>query len=126
MYGNTQSTTLKDTFDIERIKALNLNSSVPVIQEMLNESNINGSNYQQMSSLNKIDINNVKSVEKVYYENPLELPAELIALAKDYEWVYKYAVKSPVSSGERNKGSIKINIANTDCAFRIHKRTHVD
>ena len=113
MYGNTQSTTLKDTFDIERIKALNLNSSVPVIQEMLNESNINGSNYQQMSSLNKIDINNVKSVEKVYYENPLELPAELIALAKDYEWVYKYAVKSPVSSGNRSGSSIQINIANT-------------
>ena len=115
MYGNTQSTTLKDTFDIERIKALNLNSSVPIIQEMLKESNINVSNYQQISSLNTIDINSIRSdsTEKVYYENPLQLPAELIALAKDYEWVYKYAVKSPVSSGERNKGSIKINIANT-------------
>ena len=115
MYGNTQSTTLKDTFDIERIKALNLNSSVPIIQEMLKESNINVSNYQQISSLNTIDINSSRSdsTEKVYYENPLQLPAELIALAKDYEWIYKYAVKSPVSSGERNNGSIKINIANT-------------
>ena len=115
MYGNTQSTTLKDTFDIERIKALNLNSSVPVIQEMLKESNINVSNYQQISSLNTIDINSSisDSTEKVYYENPLQLPAELIALAKDYEWIYKYAVKSPASSGERNNGSIKINIANT-------------
>ena len=115
MYGNTQSTTLKDTFDIERIKALNLNSSVPVIQEMLKESNINASNYQQISSLNTIDINSSRSdsTEKVYYENPLQLPAELIALAKDYEWIYKYAVKSPVSSGERSNGSIKINIANT-------------
>ena len=112
MYGNTQSTTLKDTFDIERIKALNLNSSVPVIQEMLKESNINVSNYQQISSLNTIDINSIRSdsTEKVYYENPLQLPAELIALAKDYEWIYKYAVKSPASSGERNNGSIKINI----------------
>ena len=74
MYGNTQSTTLKDTFDIERIKALNLNSSVPIIQEMLKESNINVSNYQQISSLNTIDINSSRSdsTEKVYYENPLQ------------------------------------------------------
>ena len=139
MYGSTRSQSFEATFDIERIKhgALNLNKSIPVVQEMLKQTNINISNYQKYPNMRTVanpstmisgssrDYKNIgereyegteynkdgsqKTVkykgmdgdmvsedreEAIFYENPLQLPADIIALAKDYDWVYQNRVKS--------------------------------
>ena len=60
--------------------------------------------------------NNKQQKEKVYYENPLQLPAEIIALAKDYDWAYRYLVKEFVDRGEKHGDSLKTIIANTSIA----------
>jgi len=116
MYNSTQSQSYKATFDIERIRALNLNSSVPVIQEMLNENNINAGNYQAQTPMHTVNLNymlGTKKDDQIYYEDPLHLPAELIALAKDYEWVYKYQAKALLGLGEKNDKSIKSILSHT-------------
>ena len=163
MYGSTRSQSYEATFDIERIKhgALNLNKSVPVVQEMLKPSNINISNYMKYPNTHTIsnpstmisgtdrdaslitvdgkytewsldkngNINSsIKSGktnalnqtsktrdEAVFYENPLQLPANVIALAKDYDWVYKNKVKSIVNA-EKEGDSMKVKLAETSVA----------
>ena len=47
-----------------------------------------------------------------FYENPLELPADIIALAKDYDWVYKTQVKSVVAVN-KSGDSMESLVANT-------------
>ena len=125
MYGSTKSQSYVTKFDIDRIikGGMNLNKSVPVVQEMLKEQNINISNYQAYPSMlgmmnpSEISSDNAKSDdEKVYYEYPLELPPDIIALAKDYDWVYKVQAKSLTSVGEKNGDSLKADIANTSVA----------
>ena len=56
MYGSTRSQSFEATFDIERIKhgALNLNKSIPVVQEMLKQTNINISNYQKYPNMRTV------------------------------------------------------------------------
>ena len=56
MYGSTRSQSYETTFDIDRIKhgALNLNKSVPVVQEMLKQTNINISNYQRYPNMHTV------------------------------------------------------------------------
>lgn len=124
MYGSSKSQSYTNTFDIDRLKSMNLNKSILVIQEMLKEENINISNYNaypKMSVMNHPD--NISSDvlknndEHIYFENPLELPADIIALAKDYDWVYENAVKSIVSYGQKSGNSIEnIITANTAIA----------
>ena len=163
MYGSTRSQSYETTFDIDRIKhgALNLNKSVPVVQEMLKQTNINISNYQRYPNMHTVSnpstmifgtdrdmkvvekegqyeeweldkngkpVNTVKTgkyntgvqsaearQEAIFYENPLQLPADVIALAKDYDWVYKNKVKSIVTA-EKEGNSMKANIAETSVA----------
>jgi len=142
MYGSTRSQSYEATFDIERIKhgALNLNKSIPVVQEMLKQTNINISNYQRypyMSTVSNpstmitgteknadvVDINGSKELadssrnrqEAIFYENPLQLPADVIALAKDYDWVYKNRAKSVVNA-EKEGDSMKAKLAETAVA----------
>ena len=150
MYGNGKANAYALTFDIDRLRhgALNLNKSVPVIEEQLKEVNINVANFQAYPGMTKVvhpaeyatvtednnseeddnkaekygngvagmffnkdkDKDNYNKMsasaaqaylsrkkqtqtEKIYYENPLQLPAEIIALAKDYDWAYRYMVK---------------------------------
>lgn len=73
-------------------------------QNLINERNKTG------------QYNSKKQQEKIYYENPLQLPAEIIALAKDYDWAYRYMVKEFVDVGEKHGDSLKVNIANTAIA----------
>lgn len=163
MYGSTRSQSYEATFDIERLKhgALNLNKSIPVVQEMLKQTNINISNYQKypymptvanpstmitgternanvVESTNQstnwsldengnqvqtISTGKQKSLnqtskereEAIFYENPLQLPADVIALAKDYDWVYKNRVKSVVNA-EKEGDSMKAKLAETAVA----------
>ena len=142
MYGSTRSQSYEATFDIERIKhgALNLNKSIPVVQEMLKQTNINISNYQRYpymptvsnpstmitgteKNADVVDINGSKELadssrnrqEAIFYENPLQLPADVIALAKDYDWVYKNRVKSIVNA-EKEGDSMKAKLAETAVA----------
>ncbi len=162
MYGSNRSQSYESTFDIERIKhgALNLNKSVPVVQEMLKQQNINISNYKNYPSMlgvtnpstmitdtNQINMTvsqgtiteeitdkdgNVTQTTKtgnfgdltstkrekgeaIFYENPLMLPAEIIALAKDYDWVYKKRVKSIINA-EKEGDSMKARISETAVA----------
>jgi hypothetical protein len=87
MYGSGKYSTYSSTFDIERLKALNLNLSAPVITELLKEKNINISNF------NKLYTENItmypKADEGTFRENPLMLPYDIISLAKKYNWEYK-------------------------------------
>ena len=142
MYGSTRSQSYEATFDIERIKhgALNLNKSIPVVQEMLKQTNINISNYQRYpymptvsnpstmitgteKNADVVDINGSKELadssrnrqEAIFYENPLQLPADVIALAKDYDWVYKNRAKSVVNA-EKEGDSMKAKLAETAVA----------
>jgi len=142
MYGSTRSQSYEATFDIERIKhgALNLNKSIPVVQEMLKQTNINISNYQRYPNMHTVsnpstmitgteknadvvDINGSKELadssrnrqEAIFYENPLQLPADVIALAKDYDWVYKNRAKSVVNA-EKEGDSMKAKLAETAVA----------
>lgn len=169
MYGAGKTNAYSRTFDIDRLisGALNLNKSVPVINEQLKEVNINASNFQAYPDMTKVthpaeyatttndydadtlseasDIRNsylnndnkdddeyadvaesnwlnansnkrTTQQEKIYYENPLQLPAEIIALAKDYDWAYRYMAKEFVDVGEKHGDSLKVNIANTSIA----------
>lgn len=180
MYGGGKANSYQSTFDIERIVhgALNLNKSVPVIEEQLKNININIANFQAypklatMTNPNQIttdeqtynlkadeaernatedigsamleagqteagnlymaqaqkmdaDINARKKAglydtrsqeETIFYENPLQLPAEIIALAKDYDWAYRYLVKEFVDPGEKHGNSLETIIANTSIA----------
>ena len=163
MYGSTRSQSYETTFDIERIKhgALNLNKSVPVIQEMLKQTNINISNYQRYPNMHTVSNpstmitgtekdakvvdstnqstnwsldengNQVQTIstgkqkslnqtskereEAIFYENPLQLPADVIALAKDYDWVYSNKVKSIVNA-KKEGNSMKAKLAETSVA----------
>jgi hypothetical protein len=119
MYGSTKSQTYDRTFDTERIKALNLNSSVPVLQALIDYRNINIGNYQayqpeyDVRIQDFIDPNNTNYEErKIYFENPLQLPSDVIALAKDYEWVYKHQVKN-LASVAKSGASLKTQVINT-------------
>ena len=165
MYGNGKSNAYARTFDIDRLRngALNLNKSVPVIEEQLKEVNINVANFQAYPDMTTVvhpaeyatttgdyseeDRNNAEQQgyaaatlsqneaayelgrdsylsnkkqtqqkEKIYYENPLQLPAEIIALAKDYDWAYRYMVKEFVDNGEKHGDSLKVAVANTAIA----------
>ena len=167
MYGASKAISYDKVFDIDRLKhgSLNLNKSIPVIQEMLKQQNINISNYnaypsttvlgnpEEIVTITESDIANLTearnnesmrnaiggtnfsdasialskakgtrasqmkaSREKVYYENPLELPSDIIALAKDYDWVYNNRVKGIASVGEKNGDSLKVKITNTAIA----------
>lgn len=121
MFGSTKSNEYITTFDIERLTqgTLNLNKSVPVVNELLKEQNINIANYQaypQMVSLPHNTEDNTFNSENNYnksitYENPLMLPADIIALAKDYDWVYKNTVKSVIKA---NKSESKVNLLVAD------------
>ena len=53
MYGSTKSYDYTTKFDIQRLihGGMNLNKSIPVVQEMLKEPNINISNYQAYPSM---------------------------------------------------------------------------
>jgi len=150
MYGSGKANDYEAVFDIERLTkgALNLNTSIPVMQEMLKEQNINIGNfnaYTRMSTINSpettvntktdkqistfdkgydeedritgenlnFNLESTTQAEKVYFENPLELPAEIIALAKDYDWIYRYRAKSIGSAGEKSGESLKVDIVNT-------------
>ena len=133
MYGSTKSQSYTNVFDIERLKSMNINKSVPVIQEMLKPQNINISNFNaypattvlgnpkdHISSNNSTnlddtegDIYNKRQGEKVYFENPLELPSDVLALAKDYNWVYNYRAKALAAVGEKSGQSLKVSITNT-------------
>ena len=160
MYGSTRSQSFEATFDIERIKhgALNLNKSIPVVQEMLKQTNINISNYQKYPNMRTVanpstmisgssrDYTNIgereyegteynkdgsqKTVkykgmggdmvpedreEAIFYENPLQLPADIIALAKDYDWMYQNRVKSVVNA-EKKGDSMKAKFTETAVA----------
>ena len=135
MYGNTNSQTYAQTFDVSRIRALNLNSSVPVIQELYKENNINISNYQQMTPMHTIDgltmtINDSKdkeesntgeqkeqqqTPEKIRYENPLQIPAEALALIKDYSWQYNVATAA-LFAAEKNGDDTDLIISRTPIA----------
>ena len=125
MYGSTKSHDYTSKFDIERLihGGMNLNKSIPVVQEMFKEPNINISNYQAYPAIYKmqnpalIASDSPKSGdEQIYYENPLELPPDIIALAKDYDWIYKVQAKSLTSVGEKSGDSLKADIANTSVA----------
>ena len=93
MYGEHKGTeSYSSTFDVERIKALNLNTSYPVIKEQLKPTNINAGNFQRyprMSQLYYNDLSELDEGQNNWYENPLQLPASAISLAKDYDWIYK-------------------------------------
>ena len=131
MYGAANAQAYTDTFDIERLKqgALNLNKSVPVIQTMLNKDAINISNFQNYQLMTQTDnpsymitdssnyddkSSGVRN-EAIFYEYPLELPADIIALAKDYDWVYKYRAKSIVRA-TKSGDSMIADIAETAIA----------
>ena len=129
MYGSYGASS-NNVFDIERIKALNLNTSLPVIKEQLKPTNINAGNFQAYTPMYQLYYNSFNDDytfykntsddfgsrseydSKVYYENPLMLPASAIALAKDYDWVYKYQVNS-LASSEKSGNSLKMNITTT-------------
>lgn len=145
MYGSTKSQSYTNTFDIERLKSMNINKSVPVIQEMLKPQNINISNFNAYpattvlgnpkdnttniqssaaldaglsfltgsSNVGNIVNYNRRQGDKVYYENPLELPSDVLALAKDYNWVYNYRAKALAAVGEKSGQSLKVSITNT-------------
>ena len=108
---------------LERIKALNLNTSVPVIKEQLKDVNINASNFQRYPSMSRLFYNSFTNNDvadgqseynkRVFYENPLELPANVIALAKDYDWIYKYRVNSFVSGEKHGETSLLANLTST-------------
>lgn len=104
MYGSSRSSSYASTFDIERLRALNLNTSVPVLQELLKPQNINISSFKGRPIVNDINIQNGKN--DVYYESPLTLPSELIATAKDYEWVYKTRAKQLLNVQKAGKSLI--------------------
>lgn len=125
MYGSRKSQSYSQTFDVERIKALNLNTSIPVIKEQLKDVNINASNFQRYPAMSRLFYNSFNGTtsssesqmqsynSRVFYENPLELPAEIIALAKDYDWIYKYRVNSVVSTERAGNNSLKANLTST-------------
>ncbi len=150
MYGGSgKFSSYEKSFDIDRLKsgALNLNKSIPIVQEMLKNDNINIANFQAYPSMVTMfpsdlsDINNTVSTSnilsqssngqvstsakerikdaknsRVYFENPLQFPAEAIALAKDYDWAYKYRVKNLLSIGQKFDQSLKVPVANTAIA----------
>ena len=132
MYSNGKAASYSSIFDVERIKALNLNTSLPVIKEQLKQNNINAGNFQRYPAMTTLyhsqslgrggDAYNNEDTNKysdyvqnklIFYENPLMLPANAIALAKDYEWIYKYKVNSVVGS-EKSGDSINMLITSTD------------
>ena len=97
MYGSNKAQSFINSFDIERLKAINLNTSIPVIQEQLKEVNINASNFQRYPGMitqrhteSGDNSNSEKDYNNIFYESPLLLPASAIKYAKDYDWVYKY------------------------------------
>lgn len=119
MYGSGKAQSFLETFDVERLKAVNLNTSVPVIQEQLKEPNIIVSNFNAYPGMINIWHNEysdteetVKDYNRVYYENVHTLPANAIALMKDYDWIYKYQANSVIGS-EKSGDSLKINLAST-------------
>lgn len=86
MYGSGKYQNYRNSFDISKLKALNLNLSAPIMSELLKESNINIANYNyyQGSTYDNTDLSN-----SVFRENPMMLPYDIIALAKNYEWKYR-------------------------------------
>jgi len=125
MYGVGKSSEFESVFDIERLRALNLNSSTPVLQELLKEQNINIGSFSGRPIVNNISINTDTSAEyaKVYYEDPLTLPSKLIATAKDYEWVYNVRAKSILNIYKADK-SLVMDIAHQSVVPSMFSSQH--
>ena len=125
MYGVGKSSEFESVFDIERLRALNLNSSAPVLQELLKEQNINIASFGGRPIVNNISINTDTSAEyaKVYYEDPLTLPSKLIATAKDYEWVYNVRAKSILNIAKADK-SLVMDIAHQSVVPSMFSSQH--
>lgn len=84
-YGMHVKQKYEQSFDIGRLQTMNLNTSTPVIQELLKETNINIANFQQYHRQVPLTINKENEIPR---ENPNMLPYDVMALAKDYEWKY--------------------------------------
>jgi len=84
-YGMHVKEKYNKSFDVQRLNVMNLNTSTPVIQELLKENNINIANYQQYSRQVDFNINTATEVKR---ENPNMLPYDILGLLKDYEFVY--------------------------------------
>ena len=94
MYGYSKGKEFASTFDIDRLRALNLTSSVPVLQELLKDQNIDASNFTGRHKMYDMNPAKESNSSPVHYESPLSLPSEALATAKDYEWVYKKQSKT--------------------------------
>lgn len=99
MYGGGKYSNYKSSFDISKLKALNLTLSSPVMTELLKEKNINIANFNNYyGSITQDDNTNV------FRENPLMLPYDIISLAKDYEWAYNVAAVFDLGRTEKDEG----------------------
>lgn len=102
MYGSGKYSSYSSAFDIDKLKALNLNLSAPVITELLKEKNINISNFNKNYTEN---ISVYNSWDASFRENPLMLPYDIISLAKKYNWEYQSTAISAlgVDPGDKEK-----------------------
>ncbi len=102
MYGSGKYSSYSSAFDIDKLKALNLNLSAPVITELLKEKNINISNFNKNYTEN---ISVYNSWDASFRENPLMLPYDIISLAKKYNWEYSNTAISAlgVDPGDKEK-----------------------
>ena len=103
MYGSGKYESYRQTFDIDKLKAINLNTSAPVLQELLKEQNIDISDYNGYESTYTVE-------SPAFRENPTMLPYDVIALAKDYEWCYNEPAYSLIGT-ESDGGKIKHKIS---------------
>ena len=116
-YGMHVKEKYQSSFDISRLKTINLNTSTPVIQELLKENNINIANYQQYSRQIPFTINKNTEVPR---ENPNMLPYDILGLIKDYEWEYTNGAVSLLGySLKKGDKSNKDDIESTAMEFKI-------
>lgn len=85
------------SFDIERLKSMNINTSVPTIQEQLKPKQIVLGNYQQHLPHTSLLRGEDKDAKPSVYENPNMISYADIATMKDYDWIYNAPVRVPIN-----------------------------
>lgn len=85
------------SFDVERLKSMNINTSVATIQEQLKPKQIVLGNYQQHLQHTSLLRGEDKDAKPSVYENPNMISYADIATMKDYDWIYNKPVKTSIA-----------------------------
>lgn len=109
------------SFDISRIKSVNIGNSGFVKSELLRPENVNATEFNMAQATVKLDYNhsNIDTFNsggiqrRTNYENPLNISASNIRSMNNYRFMYNKRVKTLVDAGKIDDNNLEVLIGQT-------------